>query len=504
MIDRPKDIDEGTADFKTTVDPEKLPDANHLQRWLRKKGQFNKGFMPTGSPAQAKYTKLLANDLREIGVEEVKRNGITIDRWKPLTYSLVLNSDGNEGPIPVMGYVPYSGSTSEKGIEAPVSYLSGTSFNTAGYDPKGVPGGLGGELEDRFLLEGEPFHESIKKKDVEGSIVVAELPILNKYPLNKIQDDFHLLHGDAPECWGGDHFACVAGLKILQEVQKAGAVGFVGILPYGPDMAEKHYMPYGTPSLWGLPGLYIDPFTGNQIKKETSKKTTNVSARLRLQASVEKSEAHNIHGVIPGATDREIILSSHTDGLNTLEDNGPIAILALAKYFLSIPREQRPVTLRLVLSNGHFYNNIGKNHFIKHNWSDIADSVIAAIEVEHLGALERTERTNGTYCLTGKPEFQLVSTSDAQPLVRASKKYGQQFDRIAVSPLETCNTGSGEPWIDVTDVVQLISVPTYLLNYELPDEVVTDNFHDINLFRRQLQGIVEMVLDIGNDEASDG
>ncbi|QWU17895.1 hypothetical protein SAMN04487895_105336 [Paenibacillus sophorae] len=49
-----------------------------------------------------------------------------------------------------------------------------------------------------------------------------------------------------------------------------------------------------------------------------------------------------IYAVLPGMNDDEtIILNTHTDGPNTCEENGGIALLAMAKYFSQIPKEWR-------------------------------------------------------------------------------------------------------------------------------------------------------------------
>lgn len=46
----------------------------------------------------------------------------------------------------------------------------------------------------------------------------------------------------------------------------------------------------------------------------------------------------NLVGTIPGRSEETIILLSHTDGANAVWENGPAGILALARYFASIPR----------------------------------------------------------------------------------------------------------------------------------------------------------------------
>ena len=83
-----------------------------------------------------------------------------------------------------------------------------------------------------------------------------------------------------------------------------------------------------------------------------------LTANLTLVATVNPTAtSHSITGVIPGQSDQEIILNSHTDGSNIIEDDGPIVIWALAKYFAGLPMSQRPYTIFIFLTGSHFVGN---------------------------------------------------------------------------------------------------------------------------------------------------
>src|SRR5262249_11285879 len=126
---------------------------------------------------------------------------------------------------------------------------------------------------------------------------------------------------------------------------------------------------------------------------------------------------------------KEIILGSHTDGTNSMEDNGPAAILALASC---LPKEGLPRTVRIILSGGHFAASLGLNTYALAHAADLEANALAAIEIEHLGALEWTEVSPGVMALTGAPELQLLTTWQRKPLVAASEAFAMQFPRSVV------------------------------------------------------------------------
>jgi hypothetical protein len=92
-----------------------------------------------------------------------------------------------------------------------------------------------------------------------------------------------------------------------------------------------------------------------------------------------------------------MVVESHTDGMNAIWDNGPIAILALARYFAALPRECRPRTLQFVFTTGHLYQRLlggadrggGAEQEAKQLDADYDKGTVALVfALEHLGARE--------------------------------------------------------------------------------------------------------------------
>jgi hypothetical protein len=224
--------------------------------------------------------------------------------------------------------------------------------------------------------------------------------------------------------------------------------------------------------------------TGETLKSALATAGPLLAANLVLQASLASATSENVVGIVPGDSTQEIILGSHTDGTNSMEDNGPAAILALA----SCMPAKRPRTVRIVLSGGHFVGSRGLQTYVAENTADLTASALAVIEVEHLGAREWTEVSPGVMGLTGLPEVQVITTSPNQPLVAAGKAFGQQFPRSIVGGPPVLGEGQN---FRIVPLIQFISMPEYLLVGQLP--AITSQFTDYDLMGRQIEAFAAMV-----------
>ena len=114
----------------------------------------------------------------------------------------------------------------------------------------------------------------------------------------------------------------------------AGAVGC--IRHHRPSRRRRphgSYYPYdGT--IRRVPGVFVDAAVGARLHSEAS---SGASARLTLTATTEHYVSRNVVGTIPGRGNEIVILNSHTDGPNAVEDNGPNTIVAICQYLTRCP-----------------------------------------------------------------------------------------------------------------------------------------------------------------------
>jgi hypothetical protein len=203
-----------------------------------------------------------------------------------------------------------------------------------------------------------------------------------------------------------------------------------------------------------------------------------------------------------------VILHSHHDGTNGLEDNGPEAILAMSQYLAGLPPDF-PRTILVLLSTGHFaggWNTLGANAFIERHRDGLIARTAAALTVEHLGALEWLAGPNGRFGLTGKPEdggffaspFDAV-IDPAREALRAARfipdRVMRPFFPNERSPDLRAWPGDGEGFWAIAGLpaANFITGPSYLLNAGIS----TTDKTDFSAVRRQAIAFTELVLRLG-------
>jgi hypothetical protein len=458
-----------------TAEAALVPSASQLQTWQLSTDQFDGGFRPTGSPAHEGYIAWLAAQLTALGVSDVHTEPYTFTRWTPASWSLSLVGGPAPGPVALSGYIPYSGTTPTSGIVTGLAYLPAPQ-SLVSIDPAQLREVVAASLS---AIGG-----------VTGRIVMFDVPA-ETLPLSALT---------GPLLYASDGLAPTTPVKrvalsamlyvpaVLDALAAAGAVGAVGVLDAPELEARATYAPFFGTTVPNLPAVYVDRPTGAALLEVLAETGPLQLAKLTLTATLDQVTSENVVGVIPGVdADDQILLSSHTDGPNSLEDNGPVGILALASYFLQIPEAQRPRTLRIVLTGGHFIGSRGILDYVATHLADLTAHALAVIELEHLGALEWDEVSPGVMGATGAVEPELVCSWLNPPLVAASLAFAQQLPRsvLAGPPV----LGEGQNY-RIVPLVQFLTAPNYLLVGHLPE--ITTQLTDYDLMRTQLVGFAQM------------
>ncbi|MGV0991188.1 MAG: Ig-like domain-containing protein [Mycobacterium sp.] len=345
------------------------------------------GLRATGSAAHEGYIDTLVGMLGDAGIQDVQTQSFPVTRWTTNSWTLNLVNGDTVTPVNAPAYMPYSGVTSADGVTAPLFYLSST--------------------------------KEINPADVVGKIVVFDVPLtelpepaflLLQYP-GKVYDPANSI------LTGGTYKRpYLNGLvPVIDQLQAAGALGAVGVLDYPQDAVTGSYFPYDG-VLRDIPGVFVDRQVGAELKAQAQQ---GVSANIALPATVAEVSSRNIIATIPGknygaAADEVVIIQSHTDGTNGLEDNGPYMITAMAQYLNRLPQDQRDATFVVLLSSGHFVGGEGLQAFAADPQNaELIARTKAAMTIEHVGALEYTE-VDGT----------MQPTGNAEPGVWWSRNYG--------------------------------------------------------------------------------
>lgn len=119
------------------------------------------------------------------------------------------------------------------------------------------------------------------------------------------------------------------------------------------------------------------------------------TARIIDQARFDRVQTPSIEAVIAGQSAQRIVVDSHTDGTNAVEDNGPVAMIAMARYLAGLPIQCRPRTVQFVFSTAHFYQRLrdpairdgGAEQLAEQLDRDYDKGTVSSVLVlEHLGA----------------------------------------------------------------------------------------------------------------------
>ncbi|HEX4153596.1 MAG TPA: L-rhamnose/proton symporter RhaT [Steroidobacteraceae bacterium] len=460
------------------VDANQFLPAGQLREW--EIDLDRRGLRATGSAAHEAYVDELARRLRAAGVRDVRFEALPMRRWTARRWSLDLVGGASAGAIPAAAYVPYSGSTPETGITAPLVALPGDG------------------AADRTLA---------------GKIVVFDLPkvkLTMGYFLKQAlfsYDPQNSLSAQTPYERPHNEIAVIDALR--KRVEAAGAAGAIAVLDASPEDARGAYYPYdGT--LHHLPMLFVDRDAGARLKALAN---SGAGVRLVLSTEVKDVETRNLIGIIPGATDELTVINSHTDGTNGVEDNGPNAAIAIAQYLARLPRQSLPRSIMILLTSGHFAGGNGAVDFVnRHRADGLLGRIASAVTIEHLGAQEWLVDSTGRLAPTGQPEMSAVFTPKVAALVDASSSMLRRAGAtrsFVLPPQHPENKGTsaivwpgeGQYFWGQGDVptVNYISGPSYLLHWG----VSTADKVDYERMRRESISVTQMLLDLSRVPVSE-
>jgi hypothetical protein len=148
-----------------------------------------------------------------------------------------------------------------------------------------------------------------------------------------------------------------------------------------------------------VPGLHVAR-DQRQVLEDHAKASGSATLKLDGDSGCHSSSHHLIY-TLPGArfgTPEEaiVLVQTHTDGPGAVEENGVMALIALAHHFASVPEEERLRTLVFLFATGHFVSGIeGAKNVI---WDDPPRwfaKTKAAVAIEHLGTKEWTDDDSG-------------------------------------------------------------------------------------------------------------
>lgn len=467
-----------SAHYARRVDPSQFMSASQLLEWHRELDAA--GLRATGSPVHERYIDALRNRLEQAGVGHLHFEPVPHRRWLADSWSLRVSSGREPGPIATAAYIPYSGGTERAGVSGPLVAL-----DPAGPPP--APGSLRGKIA---LFTLPPV-----------TLTYGELGAL----AYKDYDPGHLLRAGA--AYERPWLAITTLISILDALVAAHASACICVLDLPADAAHGAYYPYDG-RIRPVPGVFVDRPTGARLQQLAAGGAT---ATITLRSETREVTTRNLIGLIPGRSDELVLLHSHTDGPNAIEDNGPNAIVAISQYLARLPRHALPRTVMVLLTTGHFAGGAGVTEFARRHRRTTLRRTAAGLTLEHLGALEWNPGPHGRSRLTGRAESGTVFAPESSALVNAADQALRRANDDPSSVLRPYVAAPGSPdghgwpaegtqlWtIGALPTANYITGPTYLLNWGIP----TVDKLDVALMRREAIAFTEMLLKLSRVPAA--
>ena len=441
-------------ELKKFPEPVPVPSDQEIFAWIKALAQTP--HRRPGSPEEAVAGQYLIQELKRMGITEIHQDPIPVKYWRAQTWKLEIENGSGFKDFPAF-YVTYTGFTPEQGMEAEMVYVGA----------------------------GRP--KDFAHKEVKGKIVVGEVPFPN-LPYGAIARLLPIYYlSDPDHSIGFGFFERLIFVRqnfmgygtaerhpendIYWAAHERGAAGILLILRDQPTNSNTHYGPYDG-ILKPMPGFWIGKYDGAVLRPLAQ---AGKRARMILTGEVTDRVTNNIYAILPGKSDRTIVLHSHYDApfAGVTEDAaGCSQVLAQAWAWSKIPLEKRPKTLVFLFTTGHFYGSIGSHTFARQHKDDLLKKADLILTLEHIGAKEAREGKDRQYEFTGRMEMGGIFTAPQKYVMAAVMKMLEKnkLPRVMSVPInffgETPPTDASgfvlEPGMKAP-VLSWITGPAYLL-----------------------------------------
>jgi hypothetical protein len=405
------------------IDHKKLMTPAQVLEWHRFKSQCGPTY--TGSAGWKKFTDFVFDKLPGCGAVDLDHVDITydhyiVDDW-PNRQTHAYNSgaaveklvtDGTPVPV-VASYGMTSGSTPPEGVTARLLF----------YDPAHPPADA--EIEGKILVfQTAPypsapytnnFLDNYTLTDYEWRSPGKWSPFHAVVPTT-VSTSFHTrwVWGQVNGFASTALRAKAAGVVVVYDLSPAAAFGLTQRSVYTRNGRAGEGAQY-----INCPTLTLDRVAGAKVLADAR---AGKMGTLTLTARFQRDSGRSMIAYLPGANygtarDEQILISTHTDAMSLLEENGAFGLLAIMSYYNQMPRTARPRTLVFSFDCRHFMPG-GEGSWEEYDYykihPDRLKPIVATIGVEHMGGRQTVETgPDGNHYAysTEKPEDGGVITS---------------------------------------------------------------------------------------------
>jgi len=391
------------AGCSATVDASKFASAGQLQALTTRLAAF--GLRSPGSTQHQRELAWLEHELRAVPGMQVHSDPYTIDRWQPLTKAhgkpgrslaraggLTVDLGGATKTVPVSGAVPFS-----------------------------LPNGAGGM---RGPLVHIPPDQPITAANAKGKVVVREVPPAST-PYAVFPAIAHYLTPDFPSTGNYERPYASPLDPTLIDAGTSGAAGVVFLWDVPTAQVRGYWDPH-TGTRFRVPAVYAGAPQAAAIRGDAAQGRT---ANVVVRAKWDKAPTRNLFGTLRGKSRERIVVNSHTDGVTWVQENGPVGVLALARYLGSLPSACRQHDVEFALTSDHLgFTNDGTFRYAKQLDADFDKGTVAfVLSMEHLGPRE---------ILPTGPDHRLRFTGKGEPIVWSAPEESPPLVQAAVAAVK--------------------------------------------------------------------
>ncbi len=424
----------------STIQEAFVPDERTIFGWIET--VFARGVRRPGYAADRWTENFCFERFRELGLENVRLEPVTLPYWEPLESSLIVRKQGYESRIECFS-LPHSAATDEAGV-------GGSLVHWRDETPGAVKGTLA--LVDVPLMRGP-----------------ADLPLMLAGAVAPEADSSWRRYDPGGTLAGATQVLPFSRhlMAVMDAPLAAGAIGFVGVLSDYPGDSNRYYVPYDGVAR-AIPGVWISGIDGARIRWLAA--AGRVDGTIVSRAIRHDITSYNVVGELPGADDDSVIVGSHHDGpwSSAVEDASGVAmVLAQASYWSRIAPADRPHRLVFLLNAGHMAGGAGVRAFIERHRTEL-DRVVLEVHLEH-AASEIVERDGGL-AASGHPEPRWWFTSRLAPLEAIVREAiaAEQLERSLILPPDVFGpipTTDGGPFhLAGVPIVNFLTAPFYLFD----------------------------------------
>jgi hypothetical protein len=386
-----------------TVDATRFSTTKQLRALTTKLAGF--GLRSPGSAQHQRELAWLEQQLRAVPGMQVHADPYEIDRWQPTPKApgkpgrdlaragaLTVTTNRAARTVPVSGAVPFSLPNGVHGLSGPLVYLSADTPITAA--------------------------------NAQGKVVVRDVPPAST-PYSVFPVIAHYLTPDWPSSGNYERPYASPLDPTLIDAGKAGAAGVVFLWDVPTAQVRGYWDPH-TGTRFRVPAVYAGAPQAATIKRLATQGRT---AHVVVRAKWDRATTRNLFGSLPGQTRERIVVNSHTDGVTWVQENGPVGVLALARYLGSLPAACRHRDVEFALTSDHLgFTNDGTFRYAKQLDADFDQGTVAfVLSMEHLGPRE---------ILPTGPGHRLEFTGKGEPIVWSAPEESPPLVQAAVAAVK--------------------------------------------------------------------